>query len=287
MSIHSLITATLVSGALTATSGAVGIFGIGANNNLYSFDSASPGLVTQIGANGSFSNIVDIDFHGANGLLYGVSGTGQAFTINVQTGVQTLVTTPGTALSGITAIDFNPLADRIRLAGTGNFNGRLTPDVQTPPTATQANGTVTLDGTYAYFAADGTTVRSGVNVLGAGYTNPSNNPSGTALYTLSSDGFLNLHTAPTGTFGNGVAVGALGFTPVGSAFDIDIAGLGYAYDGANLRTITLATGASASLGAIGLPGGTGLRGLAVVPEPSALLLSGLAGLGLLRRRRPN
>lgn len=287
MSIHSLITATLSFGALTAASQAAGIFGIGTNNNLYSFDSLSPGLVTQVGASGSFSNIVDIDFHGANGLLYGISGTGQAFTINPQTGVQTLVTTPGSALSGITAMDFNPFADRIRLAGTGNFNGRLTPDVQTGPTAMQANGTVTQDGTYAYFTADGSTPRTGVNVMGAGYTNPINNPADTTLYTLSSDGFLNLHTTPAAAFGNGFAVGALGFTPVGSGFDIDTNRVGYGYDGVNLRTISLASGASMSLGAIGLPDGVGLRNLAVVPEPSALLLSGLAGLGLLRRRRAN
>ena len=47
-----------------------------------------------------------------------------------------LVTTPLSALSGLTAMDFNPLADRIRLAGSGNSNARLTPDAQSPPTAT-------------------------------------------------------------------------------------------------------------------------------------------------------
>ncbi len=285
MTINSLITATIAYGFLTATSGAVVIYGIGSNNSLYNFDSASAGLVTQIGASGSFSNIVDIDFHGANGLLYGLSSTGQAYTINTQTGAQTLVTNPITALTGIYAIDFNPMADRIRLAGTGNFNGRLTPDFQTPPTAVQPNGTVTNDGTFAFFASDGITPRSGVSVLGAGYTNPINNPGSTLLYTISSDGFLNSHTAPAGAFGNGVAVGALGFVPVGSSFDISIEGLGFASDGANLMSVTLATGASASLGAIGLPGGVGLRSLAVVPEPSTLVLGSLAGLGLLRRRR--
>ena len=116
-------------------------------------------------------------------------------------------------------------------------------------------------------------------------------PVSLSLYSLSSDGFLSIHTTPTATFGNGVAVGALGFTPVGSAFDIapdasgSFLGSAYAYDGTNLRLVNLSTGSSSSLGAIGLPGAVTLVGLAVVPEPSSILLGAAGSLFLLRRRR--
>ncbi|MEO5714470.1 MAG: DUF4394 domain-containing protein [Luteolibacter sp.] len=281
--ITTIITTIITYGILTASSHAVSIFGIGTNNSLYQFDSATPGTVNQIGAAGSASNLVDIDFHGANGLLYGVSSAGLTYTVNIQTGAQTQVTTPLDTLSGITAIDFNPLADRIRLVGSGNFNARLTPDVQTAPTATQANGTVTMDASFSLFQSDGTTARSGATVLGAGYTNPIDNPSATTLYTLASDGFLSMHTAPTGSFaiGNAVGVAGLGFIPVGSGFDIGVNGSGYAFDGTNLRLIDITTGTSTSLGAVGV----GIRSLAVVPEPSTYLLGAVACLGLLRRRR--
>ena len=288
ISIHRLLVAALASGSFTMTAQAVVIYGLGSDSRLYSFDSASPGSVTNIGAS---AGLVDIDFHAVNGLLYGVSASGSAFTVNTATGVQSLVTTPLSALSGLTAMDFNPLADRIRLAGSGNSNARLTPDAQSPPTATQANGTVTPDGTFSFFLSDGTTPRPGVSILGVAYINPINNPANTTLYSLSADGFLNIHTTPGGSFSNGVAVGALGFTPVGSGFDIAADGSGtflgsaYAYDGTNLRLVNLTTGAGSSLGAIGLPGGVSLVGLAVVPEPSSMLLGAVGGLCLLRRRR--
>ena len=270
------------------TAQAVVIYGLGSDSRLYSFDSASPGTVTNIGPS---PGLVDIDIHGVNGLLYGVSSSGLAYTINTSSGAQNLVTTPLTALSGLTAMDFNPLADRIRLAGSGNSNARLTPDAQTPPNATQTTGTVTPDGTFSFFQSDTTTARPGVSILGVAYTNPINNPANTTLYSLSSDGFLNIHTTPSGAFGNGVAVGPLGFVPVGSGFDIAADGSGpflgsaYAYDGVNLRLVNLSNGTSGSLGAIGLPGGVSLVGLAVIPEPSAMLLGAVGGLCLLRRRR--
>ena len=48
------------------TAQAVVIDGLGSDSRLYSFGSAAPGSVAQIGAS---AGLVDIDFHGANGLL--------------------------------------------------------------------------------------------------------------------------------------------------------------------------------------------------------------------------
>ena len=286
---HFILTA-IAFGLLTSLSQAVGIIGIGTDNSLYQFDSATPGVVTLIGTAGGAANLVDIDIHGANGLLYGVTGTGSCFTVDTLSGNQSLVTTPLTALSGLTAIDFNPLADRIRLVGTANANARITPDFQTGPNALQQSGTVNNDTSFSLFQSGGMIARSGATVLGAGYTNPVNNPATTVLYTLASDGFLNMHTtssgALAGSFDKGVAVGTAGldFTPVGASFDISNAsqgGFGYAFDGTDLRQIDLATGTSISLG----PVGVSIRSLAVIPESSNLLLGAVGILGLLRRTR--
>ncbi len=283
MNIHRItITAAAAYGALVTVSQAVSIYGIGIDNNLYKFESTSPGSVTQVGAAGAAASIVDIDVHGADGRLYGMTANGTTSSINYADGTQTFAYSPSSAYAAsVTAFDHNPMADRVRIVA-GNFNYRIVPNVVTPPQAAGTPGAVTDDGSYSFLDTMGA-ARTGLTVLGAGYTNPINNAPATLLYTLTSDGFLNSHSTPPGQFGVGNAVGTLGlgFTPVGSGFDIGQDGFGYAYDGVNLRQINLMTGTSSSLG----PVGVGLRSLAVIPEPSAALLGAAAALGFLRRRR--
>lgn len=266
-----LLFSAATAGSLIVTAQAVTIYGLGSNSRLYRFESSSPGTVTDIGFT---TGLVDIDFHAVNGSLYGVAGTGLTYTINLANGAQSLVTTPLTALAGLTAMDFNPAVDRIRLAGSGNSNYRLTPNAQTPA-AQQPNGTVNLDGNFT---------TTGFNVLGVGYTNPVDGTSATDLYSLGSNGFLYLHSGGP-TFNTLAAVGSgLGFTPVGSGFDFDRNNNGYAFDGTNLRLVNV-NGSSSSLGAVGLPNGVSLVGLAAVPEPSGALLAGMGVLGALGIRR--
>lgn len=287
MKFHSLVTAAASYAALSSASQAVGIIGIGSDNNFYQFDSASPGSVAQFGPNGAASGLVDIDIHGANGLLYGIAAGGAVSSINYGNGGLTAAYSPLTAYgSAVTAFDHNPFADRVRIVA-GNSNFRIVPNVVTPPQAAGTPGTVTTDGSFSFFDSTGTSARSGVTILGVGYTFPIDNPASTSLFSITSDGFLNSHTSPAGSFGTGLAVGVvgLGFIPVGAGFDIGLDGFGYAFDGSALSQINLTTGTSTSFGAIGLPGGVSLTSLAVIPEPSSILLGSLAGLALLRRRR--
>lgn len=283
MKSHYLIRITTLYGAFAAAAQAVSIFGIGIDNNFYLFDSSSPGTVVQVGASGAASSLVDLDVHGADGRLYGMAANGAVSSIHTGNGQLTAAYSPLTPYgAAVTAFDHNPLADRVRVVA-GNLNYRIVPNVVTPPQAPGTIGAVTTDGTFSFFDASGMLSRTGLTVLGAGYTNPVDNPSSTLLYTLTSDGFLNSHSSPAGSFGNGNAVGSvgLGFIPVGSGFDIGVDGFGYGYDGMNLRQINLATGTSISLGQVGV----GLRSLAVIPEPSSALLTAVASLGVLRRRR--
>ncbi|MCW1922442.1 DUF4394 domain-containing protein [Luteolibacter arcticus] len=280
-------------GLFVSSANAVTIYTIGSDNSFYSFDSAAPGAVSQVGTSGAATGYVDVDIYGANGALYGITGSGAGSRINTANGTSTSAWTPNTnpITGSVNAFDFNPFADRVRVISNGGANNyRIQPDVASLPQTVTNPGGVLVDGGFTFTDSLGG-ARAGITVLGAGYTNPGDNPGSAVLYTLSSDGFLNSHTTPAGTFGNGVAVSAfgLGFTPTGSGFDIDLTNTGYALANVagvtNLYTINLTTGISNLVGAVGNTPGLTFTGLAIVPEPSTALLGVLGGLALVRRRR--
>ena len=112
--------------------------------NLVRFNSSAPGTVTTVGP---FTGLVSghtmrsIDFRPANGQLYGLStntagSAAQIYTINLMTAACTPVGTGltlGTNAFTFIEMDFNPVADRIRIVtagnGTvGNNNFRANPD---------------------------------------------------------------------------------------------------------------------------------------------------------------
>ncbi|WP_367874168.1 DUF4394 domain-containing protein [Luteolibacter sp. Populi] len=283
---YSKIRLTVAAACLAAAplAGAATIYGLGTDNHLYRFDSGGTaavdiGLISQAG-------IVDIDFHAANGTLYGITSTGHSYGISTTTGAATLLVTPGSALTGVQDFDFNPGADRMRLSLVNGGNLRLIPDFITAPSPAGVAGGMVNDGFYS--GAPG-----GVVVVGNAYTNAfdtgasSPAPHATTLYSIGSDGVLYSHSngaGPAGSFGVMTAVGSgLGFGLTGNVgFDISSDNnIGYVSNGNNLYTVNLATGGFTDLdGVIGAP----LASIAV-PEPSTMALGGLAGLALLRRRR--
>ena len=116
-----------------SSSQAVAVFGInptaGPNGSLVQFDSATPGAVATIGT--LSQPLVDIDFFPANGLLYGITSTGDTYTVNLLTAALTFRFSPLTAITGLTDLDFNPVADRMRLFGNTDQNYRMVPDFTT------------------------------------------------------------------------------------------------------------------------------------------------------------
>ena len=258
----------LVSGLSAGSSMAITVFGLGSGGSLYRFDSATPGDVTFVGTPGG--GIIDLDFRGANGTLYGITGTGATYSINTTSGVSTFLNNPATALNGsVSGFDVNPAADRFRVvtdAISGNNNYRLS----SPGSDTDV---VTMDGTFA--------TPIGVTILDVAYTNPFSGGMGTSLYSIGSDSMLYSHSNGPG-FNTMTSIGSLGFA-LGSdvAFDISTDGIAYLADGADFYTVDLATGAATSAGTLG----QSFSSFSAVPEPSTALLSGLAALGLLRRKR--
>ncbi len=274
----SLLTATIC--CLSAISShAITMYGLGSNGTLYTFDTAAPGAFVTVGtpANG----ISDIDFRGSNGNLYGITGSGSTYTVNLLTGAATLAFTPATTLNGmVSGFDVNPAADRFRVvtdAAANNNNYRLS-------SPGNDDDTTTPDGRFAT-----PTNASDTAILDVAYTNPFNGGAGTSLYSIGTDGNLYQHFTQSGdaggTFNGRISSGSLGLMLAADiAFDIAQDGNGYIASGTSLYRINNVGSAAPSVDLLGTLDEE-LVSMSAVPEPSSALLVAMAGLGLLRRRR--
>jgi Domain of unknown function (DUF4394)/PEP-CTERM motif len=286
------------------------IVGLKTNNRLFSFDSALPGLVTNLnGGNPIFGlppneNLVAIDFRpvatdspsaASNGVLYALGDTHHLYTINTVTSTATVVPGAPFAMTGTAfGIDFNPVPDRLRVVTDTDENFHLDPNT---------GAVAGVDTPLAYVAGD---LNSFVNpnVVGAAYTNNFGGATQTTLYGIdfALDALVRqggVNGVPSPNTGQLSTIGPLGFD---SANDLgfDISGqTGIAYASlspvvlpidiaSELYTINLATGAATFVGPIGPAAGIAsfiTRDIAApvgtpVPEPTTLglLLVGLAAL---------
>lgn len=266
----------------------------GNGRSIVRFDSAAPGAVTMVGAvSGAIGRLDGLDFRPADGLLYGYEANGSGiYRVDVLTGATTLVSTSSAPVGNAgLGIDFNPVADRLRIVNPGDENRRIN----------VATGAAIADGALAFAAGD---VNAGTNpqVHDAAYTNADNNAAtATQLYYIDA-GLDALLTTSNPNAGILNTVGALGLnTSNFLGFDIftDLNGVNTAY--ASLRVggvdglygINLLTGGATLIGSLGADQ---MFGLAVAPasvflvgEPGALALLAAGGLAAfaVRRRKPD
>jgi len=258
------------------------VFALTASNKLVSFNRDAPGTVrTTVAVTGlqSGENLVGIDFRPANGLLYAVGSSGRIYTLDTTSGAATLkatlgadpadTTAPFTALAGTDfGVDFNPVADRLRIVSNTGQSLRINVDT----------GATTTDGNINGGAANAA-------VSAAAYTNSFAGTASTALYVLdTATDTLYLQNPPNdGTLSMPVALGV----DAGAANGLDIdarSNTAYAVltvGGArNLYTINLAatTNAATSVGAVGVT--EDIRGIAL-RTPQAPTLLGLTDDGRL------
>lgn len=265
-----------------------GLAGTGSSQQLISFSSNAPGVVTTIGATGV--NLRGIDFRPATGVLFGYNGD-QLFTINLSTGAATLVAPTGSTTGNTAGVDFNPTVDRFRITDAAGTNLRVNPD----------DGVTIVDGDLSYVAGDPNAGADPV-VTGVAYTNSDTDPAtATTLYGIDAarGNLVEFVTPNAGTLETVGSLG-LGSAPTINGFDIvTMGGSNFAFLAAMgagpvplsaFYRVNLETGATAFLGNIGVAGG--VYGIAVtsavstVPEPGTLsLLAGGLALGALVVRR--
>ena len=254
------------------------VFVLTASNKLLSFDRATPATIrttaTVTGLQAG-ENLLGIDFRPADGQLYGVGSTGRIYTLNGVTGAATVkatlaadaadATAPYTALAGTEfGVDFNPVADRLRIVSNTGQSLRINVDT----------GATTTDGNINGGAAN-------TAITAAAYTNSFAGTASTTLFVIDgANATLYTQNPPNnGTLASAVPLGVAATGVAG--FDIDArTNTGYAVmtvaGARNLYTLNLAAATAPApatlVAAIGVT--EELRGIAL-KAPAAPVAYGL------------
>ena len=265
MRMRSLLVAgvAVVVGARCACARDYGLLALDASNTLLRFDSGRPADVTATIVHGVAGTLIGIDRRPATGVLYGLSDANDLYTIDALAGAATLVSTLTIAFDGgsRSGFDFNPQADRLRLVASGGQNLRVNVDL----------GSTAMDAPLRYAASDPNAGKRPA-IAAAAYTSSVANAPSTKLFDIDADlDVLALQDPPND--GVLVTIGPLGvdFGPL-AGFDIVTEGgedRAFAVSGSSLYAVDLASGAAHFLGAVGVPAGTSLVGLAVVSASDA------------------
>jgi hypothetical protein len=241
------------------------IFGVDNANNLVRFGSMTPQNVTRRAAVTGLQtgeSIFGVDFRPADNLLYALGSTNRIYVLDTLTAaarpISVLPFAP--ALAGaFFGVDFNPVADRIRVHSSLSENVRL--DQQTGVVAA-------VDTALAYALTD---VNVGVTprIVASAYTNSVAGATGTVLYAIDSNRDI-LVSIPSPNSGQIRTVGSFGIygTNDFAGFDID-GGSGAAYatltssSKSTLFSVSLNSGAMTLVGDVNNP--SPLVGIAIAP----------------------
>jgi len=259
--LNTLLTAAVTTATLSLTAGtasAATLLALSADGQLLKIDSASQ-KVTATMATNSPSPLRGIDVRPANGMLYALSNDHQLHTLDLATGAASKVASLNKQLpgSGQAVIDFNPVADKLRMLAADGTSFRV--NVET--------GEVVVDGSVAY-AAEGPYAGKSAKIVAGAYSNAYAGTQATALYTVDlASSSLMLQNPPND--GIQQAVGKIVDGLQNAALDIASDGKGgntaYLLTGNTLHTLDLATGKPTTLGEVaGLPGN--IIDIAVLPE---------------------
>ena len=206
---------------------------------------------------GLSGKVAGIDVRPSDNMLYAVTWDGGVYTVDAATGKATMKSKLETMLKPGTAatIDFNPVADRMRLIGSDGTNLRANVD----------DGKVTVDGSLKFAETD---MHKGEkpNVVAGAYSNSVKGTKETALYNIDGTiGALVKQAPPNDGILN--AIGKLGIKATSVAFDIWSDGNGkneaWLMAGDWLHSVDLATGKATP--SVQIKGVSGVRDIAILP----------------------
>ncbi|MBJ2149819.1 DUF4394 domain-containing protein [Paracoccus sp. IB05] len=245
------VTAGLLLSALAAPAMAATVVGLSGENELHWLDTETWTRTGGVNVTGVEGRLLGIDVRPADGLLYGVFADGTLASIDPMTGVATKVSTLATKLAdGVSAtVDFNPVADKLRVMGSDGTSLRVT--VET--------GEVVTDGSHSY--EDGTAP----NIIAGAYTNSYKGTEKTQLFNIDgAAGWLVLQDPPND--GKLNPVGEIGVKPAEAGFDIASDGKGgnaaWLVVEGGFHSVNLETGATTEVGRIE---GANVRDIAILP----------------------
>ncbi|WP_159916572.1 DUF4394 domain-containing protein [Pantoea sp. 18069] len=219
-----------------------------ASGRVISFNRTAPGSLSSNAALSGLATgetLVGFDVRPADGLIYAVSSTSRIYTLDAKTGALTFKSALSTPLAGSQfGVDFNPVADRLRLVSNTGQNLRV--DVTT--------GTATVDG-----AINGV---AGAVITASAYTNAFAGATTTQLYNLDAAGTLYLQDPPNnGTLANPVPL-KVAFS-ASNGFDIDARN--------NQAYAALSVNGSAQLYTVALSGTDGAKLVGTIGTGEALV----------------
>jgi uncharacterized protein DUF4394 len=235
--------------ATSAAQAAGWIVGLVDGKSIVTIDPATRKVASKADIKGA-GPILGIDVRPADGMIYGVAGDGSIVTIDAKSGQAT----PKSKLSemlkpGVTpTIDFNPVADRMRVMGSDGTSLRVNVD----------DGKATVDGSHKYKDGDANAGKTPKVVAGA-YSNSVKGTKATTLYNIdATTGALVTQAPPNDGVLN--TIGSLGMAISGPvAFNIVNSGEdkndGWLVAGGSLYSVDIKTGKATMVGRVeGLSG---------------------------------
>lgn len=252
-----LTTALLASSALAGAVQAQSVVALVGDDTLATVDVAAKKVDKTVKVSGVTGKLLGIDVRPADGMLYALVADGTVVTVDPATGKATQKSKLDTMLpaGAMATVDFNPVADRLRIIGSDGTNLRANVD----------DGKVTKDGSLKYADADAMKGKTPKVVAGA-YTNSIKGAKETTLYDVDATGNIVKQAPPNDGVLN--SVGMLGMTAENVAFDIigeGTASEGWLMAGDTLYKVDLASGKGTQVGQIAGVNGA-VRDIAVMPK---------------------
>jgi hypothetical protein len=252
------LAAALLGVAIAGPAVAYDIVGLTGDNRLVWFSDSATEARGTARLSGVANRVVGIDYRPKDKVLYGIDSAGNIFSIVVQTGAATWVSKMNKPLEigGGAVVDFNPVADRLRVLGANGASYRINVD----------NGETTVDGSLKY-ADDDTNRGRKPGVTAGAYTNAFAGTQATALHELDgTNGTFVTQNPPN----DGIlkTVGRSGIKGRVQAMDIVTdaqgANMALAVAGDQLYRVDVQSGAATPMGRLG-SSLSGLRDIAIMP----------------------